>query len=89
MFFRVIGVRPEVRRVRSRSMDSLWCALADIRIGCALGVVGFVQVRWVHLGVPWGKSGSFGVAGFIGVCPGGHHVYSKYALGFVTFVRGL
>ena len=70
VFFMVIGVRPEVRRVRSGSMDSLWCALADVRIGslgCALGVVGFVRSRCIHLGVLWGKSG---VAGLIGVCPG-------------------
>ena len=72
VFFRVIGVRPEVC---SGSMRSLWCANRDFGIGslgCALSIVGLVRGHWVHLGVPLRKSGLFGFAGFIGVCPGGH-----------------
>ena len=29
-------------------------------LGCALGVVGFIQCRWVHWGTSWGSSGSSG-----------------------------
>ena len=46
-----IGVRPGGRRVRSRSMGSL---------RCALGVVEFIRGGWVHWGAPWRSLNSFG-----------------------------
>ena len=57
-----IEVQPGGRRVRSGTLDSL---------GSALGLVRLVRGRCVHLVGPWGSSGSFLVAGFIGVCRGG------------------
>ena len=51
---------PGGRRFRSESLGSL---------GCVLGDVGFVRCRWVHCCAPWGSSGSFGIAGYIGVRP--------------------
>ena len=71
-----IGVHPGGRWVRSGSLDSL---------GCALGVVGFDQGRWVHWGAPWGSYGSFG---FIGV----HHVARRvrlWSLGSLWCAMGL
>ena len=50
------------RRVHLGSLSSLWCALA---------IVWFIPGFWVHWGESWVWLGSFGVAGFIVVCPGG------------------
>ena len=91
--FGVIGVRSEVRRVRSGSMGSLGCAMWDVGIG-SVGVVGLVRGHWVHLGLPWGTSGSLGLSGIIGLCLGVHRVCSGSmsslgcALGVVVFVGG-
>ena len=38
-------------------------------------VVWFMQDRWVHWSAPWVSSGSSGVAGVIGVRPGGGGVH--------------
>ena len=46
----------------SRSLGSLLSAP---------GVVGFVRDRWVHWGIPWETSGSFGL---IGLSSGGRRV---------------
>ena len=53
-----IGVRHRGLRVLSGSLGSL---------GCALGVMGFDQVRGVHRGAPLGSLGSLG---YIAVRPG-------------------
>ena len=45
----LIGVRPVGRLVHQ-------CSL-----GCDMGVVGFIRVRRVHWGAPWGSLGSYGV----------------------------
>ena len=58
----LIGVYPGGRRVRSGTLDSL---------GSALDLVTLVRSRCVHLVGPWGSSGSFWFAGFIGVGRGG------------------
>ena len=58
---RFIAVRPEDRRVRSRSLEN------------ALRVVAFVRCRW---GTPWMSSDLFGVSGFIGLRPWGRRVRS-------------
>ena len=60
-----IGKCPVGRQVRLCSLGSLVCAL---------GVVGFVWVRCVRLLGPWGSSGWFWFAGFIGVRPGGRRI---------------
>ena len=44
--------------------------------GCALGVVGFIHVRWVNSGAPWRSSGSFGFDGLIRARPGGRKLHS-------------
>ena len=52
----LIGVRSGCRRVRSVSLGSL---------GYVVVVVAFVRGLWIHWGVHWISSGSFGVAPLI------------------------
>ena len=56
----------------------------------ALGVVGFIRGSWVHWGAPWWSSGSFRVAGLIGVFAEGHPVYhvTLGSFGCVLWVVG-
>ena len=90
--FEVFGfaqVGPWVRWVHAGSLGSL---------KFALGVTGFIQGRWVHLGSPWGSMGSSGVVRFTGVRPGGRWVQwrspwgslgaLRFALRVVRFMRG-
>ena len=60
-------VRPWGRRVHPRWLGSL---------ECALGVVGFIRVRWVHWSASWVSPGSSRVDGFTGVRPRGHPVHT-------------
>ena len=55
-FVEFIRALPGGRRVHPCSLGSL---------GRALEVVGFIRVRNVHYGAPWGSLGSFGLVGFI------------------------
>ena len=68
-----------------------------------MGVLGFICVRWVRSGAPWGSSGSLGSFGrALGIVrlirvhwarPGGRRVYSLSlasfgcAMGVVVFIR--
>ena len=60
----------------------------------ALGVVGFIWCRWVHLGAPWGSLRSSVDVGFTRVRPGVRWVHPgslrslRCALGVVGFIRG-
>ena len=80
--FRFVGftrVRPAGHRAYLGSLGSRGFALGVVELDkrrCALGVVGFIQGRWVYSGAPWGSSGSFGVVGFAWVHPGGRQVHS-------------
>ena len=105
-FFGFIRARPACLQahlgaslVHFRSLASFWRPL---------DVVGFIQAhhacRWVHSGVAWVSSASFGLVGFIRARPGGCSVhsgapsvtYGKFGrawspsglLGFVRFFRG-
>ena len=59
-------MRPGCRRVQSGSLSSL---------GCALGAVRFILVRYAHWGTPWQLSGSSGVAVPAAVRPGSRQVH--------------
>ena len=61
-----IGCAPGVRRVHPESQGSQ---------GCTQRAVGFIRGRWIHWGAPWGSSGSSGVTGFTGMCPGVRRVH--------------
>ena len=86
----MILARPAGRRGHSSSL---------ISFGRALGLVGFISVRWVHTGAPWVSAGSFGFVGIIWALPWGRRVHSgslgSYwgsalgSLGFVRFIRAL
>ena len=49
------------------------CSLGSF--GHALWVIGFIPVRWVRMGAPFGSSGSFGIVGLILVRPAGGPVH--------------
>ena len=77
-----IRVCSRVRRVNPWSIGSL---------GCALGVVLFIQGGWVHCNGPSELSCSSGFPVFIEVRPGGCRVHPGllgYALGVVGFILG-
>ena len=76
--------RPGDRRVHSGSLTSLGCAHSRRvqwrslgSLVCALGDVGIVLGRLVHCCAPWGSSGSFAIAYFIGVRPGSFRDHSE------------
>ena len=59
-------------------------------LGRILGVVVFIQVRWVSSGVPLASYGSFGFVWFVRACPGCCPVHSGSlgrTLGVVGFIR--
>ena len=64
--FGYIRVRRGRHLVHSRSLSAFVCAL---------GFIGFIRGRWVHLAAPWGTSDSFGGVRFIRVRLGGRWVH--------------
>ena len=88
---RFTQLRAGGRWVHPGSLGSLDLALADV--GFALGVVGFMRGRWIHLDSPWGSLDSTGVVGFSRISPGVRLVHPRsldslgFALGVVGFIR--
>ena len=59
-------------------------------LGFAMGVVVFIQGRWVHSESSWRSLGSSGAAGFTSVRPAGRwvHLWLLRSLGFALQVVG-
>ena len=70
-------MHPGVRQIHSVCFGSR---------GCVLGVVRFIEGRWVHPGAPWASSGLFGVVGFTRVRSCGRRVHSGYTFGVIRGV---